>query len=233
MSFKYSFLRVVIRDFISLFYPDFCLGCSNHLIKGETMICTRCMLLMAQTDYHVRRDNPLHRRLVGRLPVEWALSLFVFTKNGRIQKVLHALKYKNEPEVGVTLGKVYGKRLSETGIHFDLIIPVPLHDGKLRRRGYNQSAKFGEGLAHAMGIPMRENALCRKVMTDTQTKKSKLKRWENVNDVFAVREPQGLNGAHVLLVDDVITTGATIEACGVVLLEQGVSAISVASIAVA
>jgi ComF family protein len=228
-----SLARVIFRDFISLFYPDYCLGCSNSLVSGERLICTRCILQMPQTSYHLNQENPLKSRLSGRLPVLYALAFFKFSKSGRIQQVLHALKYKNHPDVGVLLGKVYGQRLKETGCRFDLIVPVPLHPSRLRKRGYNQSGKFAEGLSEGLGIPYSEKVLGRTVKTVTQTNKTKLKRWENVSEVFRIMDGQLITRKHILLVDDVITTGATIEACGKVLTENGCCSISIASIAVA
>lgn len=230
---KPSFLRTIVKDFISLFYPEFCLGCSNSLVRGEKLICTRCMLEMPQTNYHLRMDNPLKLRLSGRIPLRHALAFFRFTKRGRIQRILHALKYRNQPDIGVVLGRVYGKKLKDCGYEFDLIVPVPLHRMRLRRRGYNQSEKFAEGLAEMLEIPAMKDVLIRLTKTETQTRKTKLKRWENVSSVFAVSNESSIRGRHVLLVDDVVTTGATLEACATVLVQSGCSDVSVASIAVA
>jgi ComF family protein len=197
------------------------------------MICTRCMFEMPQTNYHVHRENPLYLRLAGRVPLVYALALFRFIKKGRIQHILHALKYKNQPEVGIVLGRVYGQKLKDSNYCFDLIIPVPLHSTRMRKRGYNQSAKFAHGLSEILGVQVAERVLLRSVKTETQTNKTKLKRWTNVNDVFIIMDGAMIKNKHVLLVDDVVTTGATIEACGIVLCENGCQQISVASIAVA
>lgn len=231
-SFK-SLLRTVVADFISLFYPDYCLGCSITLIKGEQLICTRCLMQMAQTNYHRELMNPLMIRLSGRIPLRCALAYFKFSKHGRIQKVLHALKYKNHPDVGVMLGKAYGEKLLRSGLRFDAILAVPLHKQRLRRRGYNQSGKFAEGLSLIMSIPFYENALIRTTKTSTQTNKGKVERWQNVRDIFQYDPSAGLAGKDVLLVDDVITTGATIEACAAALEEAGCKSISIGCIAVA
>lgn len=223
------------KDFISLFYPNYCVGCSESLVRGEEIICTRCILEMPQTQSHEDSENPLLRRMSGRIPVAEVLAAFRFTKRGRIQKVLHALKYKNNPEIGIALGRFYGQKLKDSNkpLPFDLIIPVPLHDARLRKRGYNQSAKFAEGLAEKLNIPLGTDVVSRNVRTSTQTRKTKVERWENVARVFKVVSPPVVTGKHILLVDDVVTTGATIEACGSVLVQSGARLVSIACIAVA
>jgi ComF family protein len=233
MSRRNSSFRRILRDFISLFYPDYCLGCSNTLVRGEHMICTRCMLEMPQTNFDRFPDNPLKLRMSGRIPLVHALGFFKFNKRGRIQHILHALKYKNEPEVGIVLGRVYGQKLKEQNLRFDLVIPVPLHPSRRRKRGYNQSAKFAEGLAEILAVPFSDDILQRQKRTETQTNKSRLKRWENVHDVFLVVDIEPVRNKHILLVDDVVTTGATLEACALALCEKGCGQISIASIAVA
>ncbi len=223
----------IVQDFVSLFYPQYCLACSAVLFKGEETVCTRCMLEMPQTGHHLNpRGNTLYERFAGRLPLEMMSALFKFSKRGTIQHLLHQLKYKNHPEIGIMLGKVYGNRL-KTCIDWpiDLILPVPLHESRARRRGYNQSAKFAEGLSMSLGIPFSDEVLRRKIGTTSQTNKSKLLRWENVGDVFAVKKRDEIEGRRVMLVDDVVTTGATLEACGSVLLRHGCQALSIVCIA--
>jgi ComF family protein len=190
------------------------------------------MLEMPQTNYHLDPANSLMKRFGGRLPVDMICALFRFTKNGRIQHLLHQLKYKNHPEIGVLLGELYGTKLAPTlQKTIDLILPVPLHPSRLRRRGYNQSGKFAEGLSTILSVPYSDELICRKIKTLTQTRKSKLQRWENVENVFAIQAPREISGRHILLVDDVITTGATIEACGQMLLDGGCNSLSIACIA--
>jgi ComF family protein len=225
-------LAEVMSDFVSLVYPAYCLACSSSLFKGEEVVCSRCMLNMPQTNQHLDYDNALMRRFIGRLPLVLASALFRFSKSGTIQHLLHQLKYKNHPEVGVVLGKLYGSKLkSSLPFPVDLIIPVPLHPTRLRRRGYNQSGKFAEGLSAELSVPFTDDVMRRNVKTSTQTRKSKLMRWENVDHIFSVINPAAVKDQHVLLVDDVITTGATIEACGNALLESGCRALSIACIA--
>jgi len=230
-----SFAKEIMVDFVSLFYPRYCFACNEGLAKGEETICSRCMLDLPRTHYHLEQDNALYRRLEGRIPLQFALAFFLFRKGGKIQRLLHSLKYNNHPEIGITLGEVYGEELHEANFSqkFDIILPVPLHISRKRKRGYNQSEEFAKGLSHSMKLPTSGEALERIVKTETQTRKTKLKRWENVSEVFQVKRPDFISKRRILLVDDVITTGATIEACANALLNEGCSALSVASIAYA
>src|SRR5690606_27561964 len=171
----------------------------------------------------------------GRLPVSYVMTLFKFVKGGRVQQMLHALKYKQQPEIGEALGRVYGKDLIEAKYQeaFDLIVPVPLHETRRKMRGYNQSEEFGKGLAQVLEVPCDDHFMKREAMTETQTDKSKLGRWQNVKNVFSVTNPDPIAGRRILLVDDVVTTGATLEACGQALLDAGCRELSFACIAAA
>jgi len=223
----------MVNDFISLFFPRCCWACDRALVKGEELICSSCMLELPQTAYHTDRENPLKVRLANRASIHYGLAFLKFTKSSRVQKVLHALKYKNHPEIGVMLGKVYGEKLKGAGLQqaFDCIIPVPLHAARFRKRGYNQSERFAEGLSLILEIPNQPSTLIRKTKTQTQTRKNKLRRWENVSDVFVLNRQYPVDGLRVLLVDDVVTTGATLEACIDVLRKEGCASVSIACIA--
>jgi ComF family protein len=228
-----SFFREVFMDFISMVYPKYCLVCHGGLAKGEDKLCTHCIYHLPKSNYHKNPQNPVFKRLSGRFPVHAASSFLVFRKGGKAQRILHLLKYKNQPELGKLIGRVYGEELVQSDLFngIGLIIPIPLHISRLRKRGYNQSEQFGLGLAEVFKIPLLNNIVIRKVQTETQTKKNKLLRWRNVEDVFLVTAPHAIKDLHVLLVDDVITTGATIEACAQQLLNAGCTRISVVSIA--
>lgn len=225
----------ILEDFISLIYPRYCRGCFNSLVKGEDLICTQCLLEMPKSYYHLQHDNPFYLKFRGRLPVKHVMTLFKFVKESRVQQVLHALKYKQQPELGEMLGRVYGKDLLDADYKnsFDLIVPVPLHSSRRRIRGYNQSEEFGKGLSQMLEVPCNDTYMMRSEKTETQTHKSKLSRWENVNRVFRVVRPHTIEEKRILLVDDVVTTGATLEACGEALLQAGCRALSIACIAAA
>ena len=181
----------------------------------------------------MENDNAFYRKLQGRIPVKYVMSFLKFVKAGRVQHILHELKYNNKPELGRLLGKTYGTELKSSGYEnaFDLIVPIPLHPVKRKRRGYNQSEEFGKGLAEVLGMECSEQYLSRGSVTESQTKKSRLRRWENVRDVFHATNPEALNGRRILLVDDVVTTGATLEAAAIRLLDAGCSELSIGCIA--
>lgn len=237
--------NTLFGDFLSLFFPDLCLCCNESLMKGEKQVCTKCRYELPQTNYHLAQENVLAQRFWGKLPVQYTLAYLKFTKGGRVQKILHELKYNNNQEVGEMMGRWYGQILADANttskdtegiLHasaFDLILPVPLHRSKLRQRGYNQSDCFAQGLSASTNIPWRDDVLKRKKATKTQTKKGRMGRWQNVEKIFEVQKPEVISEKHVLLVDDVITTGSTLEACAQAILEAGAQEISIATIAVA
>lgn len=225
-------------DLLALFFPESCFACDGILARGEKFICTECNVKLPYTDYHVHGAtelNPLQRRFWGKVPVRYAFSYFTFQNKGSVQRLLHHLKYKGAKELGEHLGHRYGSVLQEHQYHeqFDLIVPVPLHKQKLRKRGYNQSLHFALGLATAMDVPTKADILIRTINTSTQTRKDRLNRWQNVEQVFEVKKPETIVGKHVLIVDDVLTTGATLEACAVALLDAGAAEVSVVTIAAA
>ncbi|MCR5888118.1 ComF family protein [Hymenobacter sp. J193] len=231
-------LPSLVADFVSLLFPQLCLGCSDLLARGEDHICTSCRAQLPFTDYHLlpEAENPLARRFWGKVPVQHALSYLRFLRRGRVQHLLHQLKYRNQPEIGRVLGCWYGAELARHGLlthDVNLIAPVPLHPRKLAKRGYNQTDSFAQGLADTLQLPWQAEALRRIEHTVSQTRKNRVQRWENVAEVFAVANPAEVAGKHVLVVDDVLTTGATLEACALVLLAAGARAVSIATIACA
>jgi ComF family protein len=228
-------VKEIINDFISLVYPSYCLACSQSLIKGEEIVCTGCLLDMPKTNFHKADKNPLLERLSLRMPLRHAFAYYHFKKGSKVQELLHAFKYNNHPEIGVKLGKVMGQELLKSGFEnaFDIIVPVPLHHTRKRTRGYNQSEEFAKGLSETLEIPYTNNFVQRNVKTLTQTRKTKLKRWQNVKEVFEIKVNEEIKGKKVLLVDDVVTTGATLEACASPLFAAGCCELSVGCIAVA
>lgn len=228
-----SYFFEILQDFISLFYPEQCYGCGRLLVKNERILCTFCLCDMPLTDYHLYPDNILKYRFAGRVPLDHALAFFKFRKKGMVQRILHTLKYQDQPKLGIALGEHYGAVLNETKIpgYYDLIVPVPLHHTRLRQRGYNQSLLWAQGISKITGIPVEENALLKKMKTGTQTKRSRLLRWKNVETVFYVKNSNLIAGKKILLADDVVTTGATLEACAEQLLAAGARSVGIVCIA--
>ena len=220
------------KDFISLFYPHYCLGCTNSLVKGEDILCTYCIHQLPKTNYQITEENPVKNRFSGRLNVKYAAAYLKFRKTGIVQKLLHQLKYRHHPEVGIKLGQLMGfEQVKAVASDINLIVPVPLHASRERQRGYNQSAKLAEGISMATGIAWANGISVRTARTKTQTRMNRAERWENVKSVFNVKDRNALEGKHILLVDDVMTTGATLEACGQHLLANGCATLSILCIA--
>ncbi|MCB9189085.1 MAG: ComF family protein [Flavobacteriales bacterium] len=169
----------------------------------------------------------------GRIELTFGYSVFHFSKGGKLQSMLHSLKYQNKTQVGIFLGKEMGQELIKSGKNekIDLIIPIPLHPEKERLRGYNQSDFLVKGMSNITSIPSDNNAVIRTVHTTSQTRKAKFDRWKNVDSIFQVKRPKQITGKNILLVDDVITTGSTLESCAKVLLENGASSVSIVVVA--
>lgn len=223
----------IFKDFFELIFPTNCCHCSRSLFAWEQALCTICKNKLPLTNYHLRPSaNDLTQKLQGLITVDYCLAFLKFTRKGMTQNLLHTLKYRNKPELGFVLGKIYGELLykHEFAPTWNLIVPVPLHAQKLKRRGFNQSEEFAKGLAYSLKIPV-ENLLIRKQWTDTQTKKSRIERLQNVEDVFELDPRFTVSNQSILVVDDVITTGATLIACGNTLLDSGVKKVDLATIA--
>jgi ComF family protein len=222
----------LIADFSCLFFPEYCLGCSGSLVHGEEILCTECILNLPRTEYFFEDENPIKEKFIGRLPILHGGAFLKFRKTGIVQHLLHQLKYNNHPEIGVRLGQLFGMDMVKRGDNdFDIIIPMPLHKLREAKRGYNQSGKFAEGLSASMQIPYGDNLVERVKNTVTQTRKTKIERWQNVADAFVVRTKAAIENKRVLLVDDIITTGASLEACGQQLLNSGCKELSIVCIA--
>ncbi|MBT3303295.1 MAG: ComF family protein [Bacteroidetes bacterium] len=222
------------KDAIDFFYPRNCVACACVLTRQEVNICLECKTTLPRTNFHLIKENPISKVFWGRVPIEWATAYFYFAKESRVQKLLHHIKYLGFKDLGYEVGQWLGDDLklnSSLASDLDFIVPVPLHPKKQHKRGYNQSELLAGGIADSLDKKLNINNLVREIHSPTQTKKSRFKRWENVKDIFQLKDANEFNGSHVLLVDDVITTGSTIEACCHTLLQCHQIKISIASIA--
>ncbi len=224
-----------LADFVSLLFPELCHACSANLVAGEHLICTDCRYNLPFTNFHLKPDNLVAQQFWGKIHIEAGYAMCYFTKGGKMQHLMHQFKYRGVKKIGNLLGNIAGSQLSQSPIfkNVDAIIPVPLHKSRLRKRGYNQAACFAEGIAEKLNVPVIENNLVRERATETQTHRSRFSRFENMQEVFTIKNPGALKNQHVLLVDDVMTTGSTLEACGTELLKIEGLKLSIATIAYA
>lgn len=226
-------LKQYLYDFVGLLYPRVCNACGNDLTAQEDTLCIHCEYELPQTGFHLMADNPVVKRFWGRVAVQQGTALYVFEKGGKVQHLIHQMKFSGKKEVGLFLGRKLGRLLAESPLYqdIDLVVPVPLHKKRLRVRGYNQCDLFAQGIAEAMNIPWQPDALVRNHFSASQTKKGRIARWENVQALFSINPKIDISGKNILLVDDVITTGATMDACCQALLQAQDVRVSVASIA--
>lgn len=223
----------ILTDFISLFYPRTCIGCNRTLISKEEYLCLSCKLNLPTTGFHTDGTNPIKQRLPSIENLHTVFAYLKFGREGIAQKLLHQVKYNGQEKLAISIGEWFGYHIKEKTetLNVDAIVPIPLHKAKLKRRGYNQSELIATGLGEALGLSVEDKLLKRKKDTATQTKKSKADRWINVDNIFELNDHAEINQKHILLIDDVITTGATIESAAAILNEGGASHISVACIA--
>lgn len=226
---------IYLNDFISLIFPRLCSGCGNSLWSHEEILCSFCEYHLPKTNFHYDAENPITRLFRGRVVIESGAAFLYFNKRNNVQRLVHQLKYKGRKDIGIFLGEQYGLSLKYAPLFncADAIIPVPLHKKKYMQRGYNQSEQFAIGLSRSMNIPMHRHLLTRTKATETQTRKSRFSRYLNVKEIFAVTSLHQWSGKHIILVDDVVTTGATLESCIQALTVIPEVKISVACIATA
>lgn len=226
-------LAKIINEINNILLPRVCFGCNTQLFRGESILCAVCRHDVPLTDHNYLEENVVDRIFYGRIPIKKAASFTFFSKNGLIKNLLHWLKYKNQEQIGGFLGDWCGAQLkNDLGFgNIEVVIPVPLHPKKLKKRGYNQVALFAQKIAKNIHAEYRDDVLLKVINTKTQTKKDRQLRWETSKEAFVLNPDAEINFRHVLLVDDVITTGATIEICARTLLEQHDLEISVLSMA--
>jgi len=225
----------MLANLVNLFFPQVCAGCDQFLNTGEYIICTQCRHDIPMTNHHRYCDNEAYEKFYGKLPVCFASALCYFHKKGVVHQMIHKLKYGGQEEIGTALGYWYAEELKNTTQidQIDAIIPVPLHKRRRRERGYNQVSAFGKALSDGLGIPFNEQILVRNIYSQSQTRKNRAGRSANSKSVFDIVYNIDDEHKHYLLIDDVLTTGATLEACGRALLQiEGVQ-LSIVCIAMA
>jgi ComF family protein len=228
-------LKNIFMSAVDLFYPHICTGCGSDLLKEDNLLCLRCINDLPHTNFAAFPGNPVEKYFWGRLPLTAAHSEFYFSKESLIQHLIHQLKYKGDIEIGSYLGEIMGKTLLHSSrFHtVDGLIPLPLNAGKEHKRGYNQAAIICNGMSSVMNVPVLNGCVMRQRFTETQTRKHRTERWENVQGSFVLKNKGSLKNKHLLLVDDVITTGATLEACGHIILQEENIKLSIATLAYA
>ncbi|RKR10448.1 ComF family protein [Flavobacterium sp. 90] len=225
----------MFKYLINLFFPKVCAGCHTVLVTNETVLCTSCRHEMPLTQYHLDDKNEAVKKFYGKIEIEHASALLYFNKKGIVQELIHNLKYKGHEEIGFVLGNWYVEDLKELNLEtpFDFVVPVPLHPKKLKERGYNQVTTFGKTLSEGLNIPYNDSTLYRKIYSKTQSKKNLAGRSDNIENIFDVISTEEYQNKHFLIVDDVLTTGATLEACSRALLKIPGTKISIVCMAIA
>jgi ComF family protein len=228
-------LKNALSNLLHLFYPHICTGCASDLLDENNLLCLKCINTLPHTNYAQHANNQVEKIFWGRIPLAAAHSQFYFSKSSMIQELMHQLKYKSNQSIGMYLGEMMGNSLLNSNRFADVdgLVPLPMYADKQHRRGYNQAAVICKGMSLAMNIPVINNNVCRQYATQTQTRKSRVERWENVTGSFVIKDPDALAGKHLLLVDDVLTTGATLEAAGNSILQCDNVKLSIATVAFA
>jgi ComF family protein len=223
-----------LSDFTRLFFPEICIGCAQPLNAAEDTVCIDCLIKLSRTNYHRLEANPVSNKFRGRIQIDSASAFLYYARGNSAQSFIHHLKYHNRQDIGRRLGALYGKDLMNDGYAApDIIIPLPLHPSKERLRGYNQCTSIAEGLNKYLGAEIGANLVKRVSNNSTQTKKGRFERWENVEKIFVVTDPEKIKGKSILLIDDVVTTGSTLEACGHTILEANPAKLSFLTLATA
>jgi len=223
----------LFSDFTALLFPNLCMACMEDAPVRNDFFCMRCSYKLPRTDFHLHKENPFTARLWGRIPIETAAAMFLLIKGGLAENVIYNIKYKDATQLAQKLGREYGWVLKKSPLYnsVDLVVPVPLHKSKMKTRGYNQSAFFAAGIAESLEVPCIEHALVKVRKSVSQTKKSRLQRLLSVENEYKVNIPESMQGKHVLLVDDVLTTGATIESCALEIFKLEDTKVSLGTIA--
>ncbi|MBS1600185.1 MAG: ComF family protein [Bacteroidetes bacterium] len=208
-------LQEAVNSFSHIFFPHICVGCGTDLIDDSQLICLHCMHKLPVTHFELHANNPIEKIFWGRAPIQSASAQYYFTKNSILQQILHQFKYEGKKQIGTYFGKIIGETLSKSNRfnNLDALVPLPLFASKERKRGYNQATVLADGISSVIKVPVLNNCIERISATETQTLKNRMERWHNISGKFRLKNKEHLIGKHILLVDDVITTGATLDAC--------------------
>ena len=225
-------INSIKKSLLHMVFPQVCAGCGSDLISDNNKLCLVCHEALPQTSFHLHSNNPIEKLFWGRIPVRYATAQYYFTKGSLIQNLMHRFKYKGDKDLGFFLGRLIGYQLNDTNRfrEIDVLIPLPLFPSKERKRGYNQATLLCEGIAEILKKPVLKGAVIRTTYTESQTKKNRVERWQNMEGRFQIADEKAIKGKHVLLVDDVITTGATLEACGYEILKGENVTLSIATL---
>jgi ComF family protein len=226
-------LAKTLQPLLHLFLPHHCAGCGSDIIGNEQILCLHCIDELPVTGFHLHSDNPVEKIFTGRIPVVQAASYLYFSKDSLLQRIVHQLKYKGHKELGLFIGRKMGETLLQTDrfSDIDVLVPMPLFTARERKRGYNQACILCEGMTEVLNLPVLPAAIRRHHSSETQTHKNRIERWQNMQDKFELQQGHDLVDKHILLVDDVITTGATLEACGRELLTAPGTRLSIITMA--
>ncbi|AEW02029.1 phosphoribosyltransferase [Niastella koreensis] len=226
-------LKNEFHSLIHLFLPHHCAGCGSDIMSRQQALCMHCINRLPVTGFQLHANNPVEKIFWGRMPVTAAASYLYFSKDSLLQHIVHELKYKGNKELGLFLGRKMGEALLQTHRFHDIdaLVPLPLFAARQRKRGYNQASLLCRGIAGVLSLPVLEQIIHRRTSSETQTNKNRINRWLNMQGKFELQQPDAINGKHILLVDDVITTGATLEACGQELLTAPNTRLSIMTMA--
>jgi ComF family protein len=226
-------LKNALHPLLHLFIPHHCAGCGSDIMSRQQVLCMHCIDRLPVTGFQQHAGNPIEKIFWGRMPVTAAASYLYFSKNSLLQHIVHELKYRGNKELGLFLGRKMGEALLNTNRFNDIdaLVPLPLFAARQRKRGYNQASILCQGMAAILSLPVLEQAITRHTSTETQTNKNRIDRWLNIQGKFELKQPAAVAGKHILLVDDVITTGATLEACGQQLLTAPNTRLSIMTMA--
>ncbi len=222
-----------IKESLShLIFPHVCESCGSDIIDSDNMLCLRCISSLPQTNFHLHGNNPIEKLFWGRLPVTYATAQYYFTKESMMQHLIQQFKYRANKELGLYLGRLIGNSLMQSNrfLSIDALVPLPLHEAKERKRGFNQATILCNGIAEVMTKPVLKDVVIRNTATESQTKKSRVERWQNMESRFELINEKRVSDKHILLIDDVVTTGATLEACGRELLKANNTQLSIATL---